>query len=299
MTSLSLPKISTNVRNFIGLASLRLGLSATAALAPAAALAWAERLFITPQRHDWPAPERQWLAQARLGRLHTAGMPLTRWDGLALQTYRWGEPRRGKVVLMHGWAGRATQLGYFIEPLVAAGFEVIAIDAPAHGASEGRQASVLHFANALTRLIRNEGDVSAVIAHSLGGAATIYALSQSTLPVGRVALISPSSDLAAYARQIGRLLRLSDSLLRRLQARMETRFGILWRDLEALPRAAGLNQPALVVHDHADREVPVATGRNIAATWPGAELMLTEGLGHRRILRDQAVVERVVAFVAA
>jgi hypothetical protein len=40
-------------------------------------------------------------------------------------------------------------------------------------------------------------------------------------------------------------------------------------------------------------------GAAIAAAWPGAELVTTEGLGHRRILRDPAVVARVTDFLAA
>ena len=53
----------------------------------------------------------------------------------------------------------------------------------------------------------------------------------------------------------------------------------------------------LVFHDHDDREVPFAHGDRLAATWPDAELRTTEGLGHRRILRDPDVLAEAVAFV--
>lgn len=249
-------------------------------------------------RHAWPAAELPWRASAEQATLHTAGMPIDDWDGLPMRTYRWGEARRGKVVLMHGWSGRATQLHAFIAPLVAAGYQVVAIDAPGHGASGGRQASVLHFANAVSRLVRNEGGVNAIIAHSLGGASTIYALSAEALPVERVVLISPSADLGAYARYVGRLLRLSAGLLSQLQQRMETRLGLEWDDLNAITRAGTLRQPALIIHDQGDKEVPAATGSAIASAWSGATLRLTQGLGHRRILRDPAVVDSAVQFIS-
>jgi pimeloyl-ACP methyl ester carboxylesterase len=55
---------------------------------------------------------------------------------------------------------------------------------------------------------------------------------------------------------------------------------------------------ALVVHDADDREVPAADAERLAAGLPDAQLMLTRGLGHRRILRDVAVAEAVADFIA-
>jgi hypothetical protein len=54
--------------------------------------------------------------------------------------------------------------------------------------------------------------------------------------------------------------------------------------------------PLLVVHDENDREVPIASGELVASAWPGAVLERTRGLGHRRILRDRRVIERVAEF---
>jgi hypothetical protein len=52
----------------------------------------------------------------------------------------------------------------------------------------------------------------------------------------------------------------------------------------------------LVVHDRDDPEVPLAAGSAVAEAWR-ARLDVTSGLGHRRILRDEAVVSAVVEFV--
>ena len=63
--------------------------------------------------------------------------------------------------------------------------------------------------------------------------------------------------------------------------------------------APALTQPLLVVHDRGDAEIPWQHGTALARAWPGAELLMTEGLGHRRVLRDPDVVAASVAFVAA
>jgi hypothetical protein len=80
---------------------------------------------------------------------------------------------------------------------------------------------------------------------------------------------------------------------------MERSFGPgIWHDLSASTIARGLRLPALILHDIEDAEVPHAEGLSLAHAWPGARLVTTAGLGHRRILRDEAVVGQAVEFIA-
>jgi pimeloyl-ACP methyl ester carboxylesterase len=55
----------------------------------------------------------------------------------------------------------------------------------------------------------------------------------------------------------------------------------------------------LVVHDRRDRETPYPDAVDLAESWPGAVLLSTSGLGHRRVLTDPDVVRAVTDFVAA
>jgi hypothetical protein len=71
-----------------------------------------------------------------------------------------------------------------------------------------------------------------------------------------------------------------------------------WSYLDiAVPGDAHKLQRLLVVHDEDDKEVPLAHARALAASWPSAHLMVTQGLGHRRVLREPAVVEKVLGFL--
>lgn len=297
-TAASLSEKSTNVRQSNGLSILRLALAATAKLSPALAVNWAQRLFLRAQRYPWPAAEQACLQRAEIGTLYTAGLPQLEWDGLAMRTYRWGEARRGTVALLHGWAGRASQFHVLIDALVAAGYQVVAIDAPGHGASGGGETSVLHFINAIERLVRNVGPVTAVIAHSVGGAATVNALAAG-LRAQRAVLIAPAADLKAFSQLVARQLGLSEPLRQALQQKVERRFGLPWQSLHAVDRACELTLPGLVIHDEKDNEVPWRVGSAIAQAWPQAQLATTRGLGHRRLLKDSNVIEQVLAFVGA
>jgi len=69
-------------------------------------------------------------------------------------------------------------------------------------------------------------------------------------------------------------------------------------DVEIFERVATLSVPALVVHDRGDREVPFHDAERLVARWPNATLLATDGIGHRRILKDDDVIRRVVEFVS-
>jgi pimeloyl-ACP methyl ester carboxylesterase len=79
---------------------------------------------------------------------------------------------------------------------------------------------------------------------------------------------------------------------------IERRFGFRWEDFDVLRAARKMTAPLLVFHDRGDRDVAWTDGEAIAAAWPGAELVSTEGLGHRRIVHDPEVVSRTIAFLA-
>jgi pimeloyl-ACP methyl ester carboxylesterase len=202
------------------------------------------------------------------------------------------------VLLVHGWNGRGTQLGGFVAPLVQRGYRVVAFDALGHGDSPGRHQSLPEFARDILAITDELGEIYGVIAHSLGGAATTLAMSQG-LRVERAVFVSPPANpedfLAIFAGALG----ISNEVRDRVQQRVEARLGMDMVDMRADLLAQSMRTPLLVIHDRDDKEVPIEVGRSIASTWPGAELVVTEGLGHQRILGDEGVLERAVNFIDA
>ena len=174
---------------------------------------------------------------------------------------------------------------------------MLAYDQPAHGLSDGRLSGLPDFADALLEVAHHHGDVRAVIAHSLGGPAAAIALARG-LAVERVVLISPPSDLVGYSRRFAHWLALPERVRRSMQAAIEERFGVRWSELEIARIAPLLHAEALVIHDKQDMQVPWKQGAALARHWPGARLMSTRGLGHGRILKDDAVTRAAVDFIA-
>lgn len=82
-----------------------------------------------------------------------------------------------------------------------------------------------------------------------------------------------------------------------MQWRFEKRYGVDWQEFELPDSVANIKAAALFIHDRDDKETRFEGGKALARTWPDARLYATEGLGHRRILRNAAVVQSAIDFI--
>jgi pimeloyl-ACP methyl ester carboxylesterase len=276
----SLPRFSTNVR-----------FAASTVLFPELAGVWAERLFLTPPRRIEPAAALD-LIGARAGFVQHKGRQIATWQ------WGWRSSDAPAVLLVHGWGGHAAQMRAFAFPLLAAGFRVITYDQPAHGLSEGTLTGLPDFAEVFTELAWHYGRVRAVIGHSLGGAAAAFALARGKARFGRIVLVAPPSDLVGYSRRFARWHWMPEPVRRSMQAAIEERYGVAWEDIDVARLAPRLSARALVIHDRADRVVPWRQGARLAALWPQARMLTTEGLGHGRILEDAGVTQAAADFIS-
>lgn len=296
-TTVLSPKKSMNVRPLYSWPTVRRRLvTAYGTLLPDPASRLFERLFLTPRRAVGPVAVDGPFAPLRARKLPYAGRWLRVWETGPGKTSGGEEA----VVLVHGWAGQAAQLSAFAAPLVAAGYRVVAFDAPAHGLSDGDRTDMLDFAGAVLQVAGQACPVRGVIAHSFGSPAVALALRHG-LGVGKVVCIAPPTSLEIYSRVVSRFVGMPERARAKMQARVEKRFGVAWRDLEThrLFGQAALARPfdLLVVHDSGDREVPWSNGARITEAVPGAQMLTTQGLGHNKLLRDPATVGRIVDFL--
>ena len=154
-------EISTTVRSLRESPRLRLvraGHRVLSAVAPEAAAARAERLFLTPPRPRRPAWEVELLARAEARPMRVGAR--------RIETWTWGTGP--SVLLVHGWGGRGTQLGAFVAPLVARGFSVVTFDAPGHGASDEGVVTIPEMTAAIHTVAASRGPLAGLVAHSAG-----------------------------------------------------------------------------------------------------------------------------------
>lgn len=275
---------STNVRSLAPWL-LRAGMATAAALSPSLAARAGEQLFLRPPRRPPSRRERAALAKGE-PLLMTAG-------GERLRAWRFGTGPT--VLLVHGWGGRAGQLAPLIPPLATAGCAVVAFDAPAHGASTGRLASGITFAEAITAVAARV-EARAAIGHSMGAAALGWAMA-SGLALDAAVMLCPPRSVAPFFRRFCDALALAPPLADSIRARIRRRYGVAPEDFDLCRRPGARSTPLLVVHDRDDSEVPWGDGEAVARAWPGASLSSTSGLGHRSILRDASVGASIASYV--
>jgi len=283
------PSVKSTIVRKPGFAAIRVGIRTLGAIAPPLAARTAEALFRTPPRHAAAAraEDAQLFQDSRPGSLSVRGAPIASWS--------WGDGP--PVLLVHGWGSRAARLGSFVAPLVAAGHRVVAFDAPGHGGAALRRSSLPEFIFAIEAAHEEHGPFTAIVAHSMGGAATTLAMARG-VHADRAVFLAPAANPAGYFGMFASILGLSDPIRARVEERIVRRFGMRWPEFDVLGAASRLRAPLLVVHDETDSDVPFADGSAIAAAWPGGTLVSTRGLGHKKIVHDPAVVSRCVQFVA-
>jgi pimeloyl-ACP methyl ester carboxylesterase len=275
-----------------GLRVLRWQLKVLSAVAPGLAFRLAWKVFCTPRR----LPAKDWEAVALVG----ARRRMVAYETGPVAVYEWGPAAAPAVVLVHGWEHRASFWGAWVQPLVDAGYHVVALDGPAHGASAGKQTTLIEYGGAVQAVVDTLGEVRAIVAHSFGAASVAglpVQLPTATLP--RLVLLSVPLGPREVAARFADFLYLSNDFVDRFASYVEQATGRSAHSFGAAVAGPGTRaEKILVLHDEEDAIIPYSEGREVAANWPGAVLHTTRGLGHNRILRDASVVQAAVEFIA-
>jgi pimeloyl-ACP methyl ester carboxylesterase len=277
---------STGIRLF------RLVLTTFQRLWPALAVRAASRLFATPLPPKWLNRRTDW----------DAGWQVEQWpfEDASLTVYAPRvAPHAPVALLVHGWGGHAGQLRLLAESLAEHGLRPVLLEMPAHGRSAGTSSNLPQFARAIEyaagRLRQQGHELRLLAAHSLGANAAAFATARG-VPVERLALLAPPASPREYTRYFAHVFGLSETTRAAMQRRIEEREAVLMPQFEPDSVGPRIRQPALVVHDRADSVNPFRDGQAFAHAIRGATLVATEGLGHRKMLKDPAVIARVVAF---
>ncbi len=263
-------------------------LAAASYVVPSLVAPFFRRMMLVPRRHVRPPPV---LVMPEAAERLALGEGLVAW--------RWGDsdPAVPRVLLVHGFEGNRGQFGALLEALLEQGLCVMALDVPAHGQSAGDQLTAVTFVAAIERVLGQLGPFHAVVGHSMGGAMSLFSVAHRG-GAKRLAVVSAPSSLGRELRRFAKVVGLSRRGTAAFIASVERQVGRPATDFDVRRIAGQVNLPLLMVHDQTDRQVPVAEAARTAHAVPGAELIVTRGLGHNRLLADPAVVRTIVEFVA-
>jgi len=247
------------------------------------------RLFITPVNFPIPKREQYMLKSAQKKRLQ---IPEIKKE---IEILSYGYSKK-KVLLVHGWSGRSTQLFAFADKLLENGFMVISFDGPAHGKSTGRTTMMPEFLKTIEKINTTFGPFEAAIGHSFG-ATSLYNAAATFLDIKTFIAIGSGDRISDIISNFAKNLYLKEKSAKKIQLGLEKKWMIHIDDFSSSSVAKKIKIPVLVVHDIIDGDVPVSCAYRIRQNLEKGSLFITNGLGHTKILRNNEVINKSIKFI--
>ncbi len=247
------------------------------------------KIFTTPIKHKIPKREHE---MDKIAIKESVFIPKI---NKSIVVYRYGDSSK-KVLLVHGWSGRGTQLVKFAEELVKRGFSTISFDAPAHGKSGSSTTLMPEFIASILELENKFGPFDYAIGHSLGGMSLLNSVKQG-LKIKKLVTIGSADKIQDILNDFVQKLKLKPEIALKMKKLFEKKFGEPMENYAAHVAAQKVEIPTLIIHDENDYEVPIFCAENIYKHLKNGEFYKTKKLGHRKILGDVTVIQKTMSFI--
>ena len=247
------------------------------------------KLFQSPLNHTKPQREEMMFKSAVKERLKIPTI------NKEIQVYKYGYSKK-KVLIVHGWAGRGTQLFTISDKLLENRYMVISFDGPAHGFSEGKRTNMTDFMETVKTLQNKYGPFEAAIGHSFGGMVLLKSTAH-FLKIQKLIVMGTANDVRNIIHDLARKLNLKSAVAENVLKKLAKQFNTNLETMTSAASAKKIDIPTLVVHDSNDKEVPVRCAYQIRQNLRKGTLLITNGLGHQRILKDITVQNRIIEFL--
>jgi pimeloyl-ACP methyl ester carboxylesterase len=211
-----------------------------------------------------------------------------------IKIYEWNKSD-SNVLLVHGWEGRACQLGEFTNLFNLQGIGVISFDAIAHGESTGQMTTLFQNARLVFQIVETY-QIKFVIAHSFGSITSLAAIKFLNLKITKLVCLGSPFYLEWIFTSFTAYFQLPKKSGIELINYVIKKFN-LSHDYADLSYRENINAELLIIHDKLDKEVPYMQAIELSNSWKNSTLILTEHLGHRRILRDEKIIHECLNFI--
>jgi len=258
-------------------------------LSPFLASRFAARLFLTPFKYKLPKREIEMDENSVQKKIMVPSINRE----IVVYTYGTSEKR---VLLVHGWSGRGTQLALIAKSLVENGYSVISFDAPAHGKASGKISMMPFFIESIHHIEKTFGPFEAAVGHSLGGMSLLRAVKDG-LNIQKLVIIGTANSITHITQEFARNMKLNKKVAKKMKTYFDERYDEDMDNYSGAISAEEVKIPTLVVHDKDDIDVHISSAYEISENLENSQLFTTKGLGHRKILGDTEVINKITTFI--
>lgn len=257
-------------------------------ISPVLAEKFARRLFITPIKHKIPKREFQMEAASQQSKLFVPSI------NKEIVVYTYGNSNK-KILLVHGWSGRGTQLVKIADAFLENGYATISFDAPAHGKSGTKTTLMLEFIESILEVEKQYGPFEFAVGHSLGGMSILNAVKKG-LQIKKAVVIASGNSVINIVNTFTEKIGLPNKVAVLMKNNFEKKYHLEMESFSAYVVAKEVKIPVLVIHDNDDEDISVSEAYHLAENLSNKEILITNNLGHRKILGDLKVIEKIVEF---
>lgn len=241
------------------------------------------------------SPRRKRLKEIEKDFLETAFIEDLKYDNITIMTYRW-LGKKDTILLAHGWESNSVRWKDLIIKLTALDYNVIALDAPAHGRSGGKTFNAIIYSECINLVVK-KFNAKIIIGHSVGGMATTFFQHKYQLPsVEKLILLGAPSNFVGVFERYVKMMGYNKRITQSINNIIYERYNIKPEHFNAARFSETIAAQGLLIHDKFDTIIPYSDAEDFKNFYKNSQLITTEGFGHG--LKSDAVDEHILDFVS-
>jgi len=215
-------------------------------------------------------------------------------NNIPVMTYRWLGKNK-TILLAHGWESNAARWRYLIEPLNKLNYNVIALDAPAHGRSGSNRFNAILYADFI-KAVTKKFNPDIVIGHSVGGMATAFSQNKHEITnIKKLILLGAPSEYTDVLKRYYKMMGYSKRTSNAINNLIQTRFNAEPISFSTARYLESLEIEGLIIHDEEDNVIPYSDALKINKSFKNSRLITTNGFDHSMI--DESISNHIYEFL--
>lgn len=226
--------------------------------------------------------------------LNTAIQKEISYQDINIMTYQW-KGTKETILLVHGWESNTSRWKKLIEILKNLDYNIITLDAPAHGKSGSTLFNAILYSECIHEVAKKVNP-KIIIGHSVGGIATVLSQFKYNLTsVEKLVLLGAPSNFEGIFKRYKIMMRYNKKVSNGIDQFVLDRFGHLPNYYHIKNFSTNILSKGLIIHDEEDHIIPYSDALDYQEHYKNARLISTLGLGHG--LKSKEINEHILDFI--
>ncbi len=228
--------------------------------------------------------------------LETAKTTIINYNNLKITTYNWSG-KKETILLAHGWESNSSRWEKLIKTLQKLDYNIVSLDAPAHGNSTGKQFNAILYSECI-HLVSEHYKPEIIIGHSVGGmASAFFQYKYQVNHLNKLILLGAPSEFTGVFKRYMEMMSYNKRIENGLNKLILERFNQKPSYFSLAEFIKTIDTQTLVIHDTEDEVIPYSDAKSIADNGKNIKLITTTGFGHG--LRKKPVNEHILNFITS